>query len=105
MVVIKKTLPNSTLVLVLGILSILGCWLYGFIGVILAIVALVMSKNSMAIYALAPEEYEGYGNLQAGRIMAIIGLVVSGLVFLFFVIVFALIGGAVFSLSALSDYL
>jgi hypothetical protein len=35
-----KDLPNTTAVLVLGILSIVACWLYGFIGIIFMIINL-----------------------------------------------------------------
>jgi cellulose synthase/poly-beta-1,6-N-acetylglucosamine synthase-like glycosyltransferase len=91
---IKKTLPNSTGTLVLGLLSIISCWLYGLLGVILAIIALVISKKSIELYNQSPAQYEGYGNLKAGRVMAIIGLVLSGLYFLFILIAFAIIGAA-----------
>jgi hypothetical protein len=40
-----KDLPNATAVLVLGILSIVACWLYEFIGIILGIIALVLHKK------------------------------------------------------------
>ena len=33
----KKDLPNATVVLVLGILSLIFCWCYGFFGLILGI--------------------------------------------------------------------
>lgn len=38
-------LPNSTLVLVLGILSLIFCWCYGFVGLILGIIAVVLSGS------------------------------------------------------------
>ncbi len=41
----KQELPNSTGVLVLGILSIVFCWCYGIPGLVLGIIALVMSKK------------------------------------------------------------
>ena len=31
----KKDLPNATAVLVLGILSLVFCWCYGFVGLVL----------------------------------------------------------------------
>lgn len=33
----KKDLPNATAVLVLGILSLVFCWCYGFVGLVLGI--------------------------------------------------------------------
>ena len=73
----KQKLPNSTLILVFGILSILGCCCYGIAGVIFGIIALVMSKRAMEIYNADPELYTGYQNVKTGRILAIIGLVLS----------------------------
>ena len=37
----QQQLPNATAVLVLGIISIVGCFCYGIIGLILGIIALV----------------------------------------------------------------
>ena len=75
----KQKLPNSTAVLVLGILSILTCCCWGFIGLILGIVALVLAKKDMALYAENPEQYSGYSNINTGRILAIIGIVLSSI--------------------------
>lgn len=80
----KQKLPNATAVLILGILSIPACCLYG-LGLLLGIAALVISKKDLAAYKLAPDAYEGYGNLNTGRILAIIGIVLS-IIFLAFVI-------------------
>jgi len=52
---------------------------YGFIGLIFGIIALVISKKSTDIYTANPELYYGYENLKAGRICAIIGIVLSSL--------------------------
>ncbi|MBD0831776.1 CCC motif membrane protein [Aestuariibaculum sediminum] len=73
----KQNLPNSTLVLVLGILSILGCCFYGIPGLILAIVGLIFASKATKLYQSNPDLYEGYGNVKAGKIMAIISLVLS----------------------------
>lgn len=72
----KQKLPNATAVLVLGILSIVGCCVY-CVGIIFSIIALVMAKKDMALYALNPEGYDNYGNLKTGRILAIIGLIIN----------------------------
>ncbi|QQS50452.1 MAG: DUF4190 domain-containing protein [Bacteroidota bacterium] len=97
----KKTLPNSTLVLVLGILSIVTCWVWGLIGIALAIIALVVSKKSTEIYNQAPNEYEGYSNLKAGRVMAIVGLALSAVYLLIILVSLIFLGAAAFSLGTL----
>lgn len=73
----KQTLPNSTLVLVMGILSIIGCCCYGFPGIIFGIIALVVGKNATTIYNENPDTYLGFPNVKAGKIMGIIGIVIS----------------------------
>ncbi len=89
----KRELPNSTLILVFGILSILGCCCYGVAGVIFGIIALVMSKRAIEIYNAEPELYTGYQNVKTGRILAIIGLVLSVLSILGGIASFFIYGG------------
>ncbi len=98
---LKKILPNSTLVLVLGILSIVTCWVWGLIGIALGIIALVLSKKSIEIYNQAPDEYEGYSNLKAGRVMAIVGLALSAVYLLIIIVSLIFLGAAAFSLGTL----
>lgn len=77
----QRQLPNSTGVLVLGILSIVMCWCYGFLSVIMAIVALVLASSAEREYRQNPQAYTqaSYKNLKAGKTCAIIGLCLSGL--------------------------
>lgn len=78
-----KSLPNATAVLVLGILSIVTFWIYGVLGVIMAIIALVLHKNDKKVYDQNRMAYQqAFDTSNAGKICAIIGLVLSGLVFL-----------------------
>ncbi len=75
----QQKLPNSTLILVFGILSIVTCCCYGVIGLILGIVAIVLAKKATQIYTENPEEYSGFQNVKTGKILAIIGIVLSAL--------------------------
>ncbi len=75
----KQKLPNSTLILVFGILSIVTCCCYGILGLILGIVTMVLAKKATAIYAEDPELYSGFQNVKTGKILAIIGIVLSTL--------------------------
>ncbi len=88
----KQTLPNSTLILVFGILSILGCCCYGFLGVIFGIIALVMAKKATALYTENPELYDGYSNVKTGKILAIIGLIISAISLLWTIYLLATVG-------------
>ena len=79
-------LPNATSTLVLGILSIVVCFICG-------IIALVISNRDVSMYKNNPELYSeaSYNNIRAGRICAIIGisLQVIGLIFYIAIIAFA----------------
>ena len=88
----NQKLPNATAVLVLGILSILFCWCYGIIGIILSVIALVLASKDSALYKINPEIYSNYGNLNAGRIMAIIGLILNVLFLAYMAWVISYIG-------------
>lgn len=72
----KQKLPNATAVLVLGILSILGTCCYGF-GIVFSIVALVLFAIDVKKYKANPDLYSNYSNLNVGRILAIISLILS----------------------------
>ena len=93
----KQQLPNASATLVLGILSIvLGC---GVIGLVLGIIGLVISKEGKELYAQKPDVYSGYGNLNAGRIMSIIGVVLGGLS-LIYLMIMLIIGGSILGIAS-----
>ncbi len=96
---VQQPLPNSTAILVLGILSIVICWCYGLVGLVLGIIALVLSGKARALYLANPDLYTigSYNNMKAGRIMSIIGVCLSG-IYLIIVFIYLVILGAAFSL-------
>lgn len=73
----QQKLPNSTLILVFGILSIITCCCYGILGLILGVITIVLAKKATAIYAENPELYSGFQNVKTGKILAIIGITLS----------------------------
>ena len=75
----QAPLPNATAVLVLGIISLVGCFCYGIVGLICGIIGLVLAKKDLQLYKANPSEYsEGsYNNLKAGRVCAIVGVCLS----------------------------
>jgi hypothetical protein len=76
-------LPNSTAVLVLGIVSIVVCG----VGLVTGIIALVLHKKDKAIYQTNPQKYEAsFKNSKAGNVCAIIGLSLSSLFIFIYVI-------------------
>lgn len=75
----NNQLPNATAVLVLGLLSILTCWCYGVPGLILGAVALYLAGRDLREYRQNPEIYGNYSTLRIGRVLSIIGLILSAL--------------------------
>jgi hypothetical protein len=93
---VKQQLPNASATLVLGILSIItGCFI---LGLILGIIGLVISSKDKKMYDENPQAYNGYGSLNAGRILSIIGIVLGGLIILYGIIWVLIIGGAALTL-------
>jgi M penetrans paralogue family 26 len=96
---ILKPVPNSTAVLVLGIVSIVLCCCYG-LGLIGGIIALVLHKKALKTYNGNPAEYTSGSlkNLNAGRVCAIIGIILSALFIIYLIWIIRNIG-----IEALSD--
>jgi len=90
----QMPLPNATAVLVLGILSLVGCFCYGVLGLICAIIALVLASKDMRMYMANPSSFTpgSYSNLRAGRVCAIIGLCISIAYFLFVLFIIISVG-------------
>jgi hypothetical protein len=90
-------LPNAAAVLVLGIISIVGCCGYGIVGLVCGIIAIVLSNKDLKMYKADPSLYTpgSYSNLKSGRVCAIVGLSLSALAFIFIVIYFFVIGAAI----------
>jgi len=89
-----QELPNATTTLVMGILSIAGCWFYGVISFVLAIIGLSMGAKGKKLYAQNPGLYteSSYKNLKAGHTMSLIGLILSSFwVLIIIIYVFAII--------------
>ena len=95
----QQPLPNSTGVLVLGIISIVGCFCYGILGVILGIIALALSAKSKSLYTANPSLYteSSYKNMKGGRVCALIGLILSSLYLIFWIVFFAILGAGISS--------
>lgn len=80
-------LPNANAVLTLGILSIVGCIIYGIPGLVCGIIALALHKKDKTIYLSDPARYENaFRNSKAGFICAIIGTSLSALYFLILIV-------------------
>tara|TARA_R110002012_G_scaffold322105_1_gene555803 strand:- start:7922 stop:8260 length:339 start_codon:yes stop_codon:yes gene_type:complete len=85
----QQKLPNVTLIIVLSIASIVLCWCYGILGLILSIIALILATLSNKAYKESPEIYSGIGTLKTGKILAIVGLILN-ILFIAFIIWFVM---------------
>jgi hypothetical protein len=105
---IKKDLPNSTGVLVLGILSIVFCFCYGIFGIVFGIISLVLASKDGKLYENSPSTYteSSFKNMKGGKVCAIVGLSLSSVYILIVVIYLAIFGAAIGAgiLEALNEF-
>lgn len=110
--VVRVPIPNSQGILILGIFSLVTtfcCGGIGFVGLVLGIIAVVMSSKAIDTYERNPRAYteSSYKNVNGGRICGIIGIVVNGALILFGIIYLILVGAgltAFFSSFPWEDY-
>ncbi|MBN2596599.1 CCC motif membrane protein [Labilibaculum sp.] len=100
----QEVLPNSSSILVLGILSIFLFCFAGIISLVMAIIALILSKQATKLYQETPHLYTSasWNNVTTGKTCAFIGLLLATISFLLFVIIILI--GAGFALSFLSNF-
>jgi hypothetical protein len=81
----KRPLEGASTVLVLGILSLV---FMGLVGLILGIIALSKSKELKSRYELDPGAYDesSYKNMNAGRVCALISVIISSIAVFFILI-------------------
>ena len=90
----RQETPNATAVLVLGIISIVGCFCYVIPGLTCSIIALVLASTGKKAYYSNPDLYtEGsLKNLNAGRVCAIVGLCLAAVGVLIAIAYFIFVG-------------
>lgn len=88
----EQKLPNVTAILVLGIASIVLCWCYGILGLLLSIVGLILSMSATKLYKANPEEYTNYSSLKTAKTVNIVGLVLNILFIVFLIGFIAMVG-------------
>lgn len=95
---LQVDLPKSDLILILGISSILFCFAFGIVGIVIGLISRKLSLKSLELYKQAPELYTSfsYKNVKAGRICALIGIILSS-VFFVLVVAYYLFKTVVFS--------
>lgn len=85
-------LPNTTVSLVLGIISIVCCCT-GIIGVVCSIIGLVLANKDIKLYKTNPQQFTGMETVNTARILNIIGLIISVLNIIYSIYAIMAIGG------------
>ncbi len=94
--------PYAVGALVLGIISIVTCWLYGIPGVICGIIALILHAKDKKVYLTNPAKYEqSFKTSKAGFICGIVGLSLSALFLIYLIVVFMFFAAAIGSIGAM----
>lgn len=78
----RRPLPNAFAVLLLGIFALLFSVLYGVPGFLCSVIALVLSRSARRLRRQSPDSYTAgsWRLIVTGRVLAIIGLIISLLV-------------------------
>jgi hypothetical protein len=100
---VQIPLPNASAILILGIFSIViacCCVIFAMVGLVLGIVSLALAPKAIEMYNANPGKYteSSLKNVSAGKICAIIGVVISGLLMMIGIIYVAVVGGAVWTI-------
>jgi ABC-type glycerol-3-phosphate transport system permease component len=105
----QQQLPNSTAVLVLGIISLPVCFcyfLFGVPGLVMSIISFVLSNKARKAYEENPSLYteSSFKNMKAGRVCAIIGMILNSLclvgMIVYIIVVISIMGAAFGSMPA-----
>lgn len=71
-----QKLPNTTVSMVLGIISIVCCCSI-VVGIICGIIGIVLANRDIKLYQTNPQQYTGVENANTAKILNIIGIVLS----------------------------
>jgi len=85
-------LENSCAIFILGIFSVVGCWIHGITGLTFGVITLILAKNSVKIYLEAPDLYslKSYNRVKAGALFAKIGIFLSSIAFILLIVIYIL---------------
>lgn len=75
----QQNLPNATAALVLGIIALPACCLYGIFGLVFGTIAWILGAGDVKKYQLNPTMYteSSYKNAKAGKICGMIATILS----------------------------
>jgi uncharacterized membrane protein len=80
-------LPHASATLVLGIISIVGCFLWGLPGLVCGIIALSLHKKDKALYQTNPVKYQAsFNTAKSGYTCGLIGVILSSIAVVAFIL-------------------
>jgi hypothetical protein len=88
----QEPLPGASTAMTMGIISIVGALVCcGPFAAIFSIIGLSSAKKAEAIYNENPEQYSGYENIRTSRTLSYIGLGLSLVMLVIFILYFGFI--------------
>ena len=88
----QEPLPGASTAMTMGIISIVGALVCcGPFAAIFSIIGLSSAKKAEAIYNENPEQYSGYENIRTSRTLSYIGLGLSLVMLVIFILYFGVI--------------
>lgn len=83
----QQPLPGASTAMIMGIISVITPLICcGPFAIIFSIIGLVNVKKAERVYSENPENYSGYENVKTARILSYIGLALSIIMLVFFII-------------------
>jgi len=96
----QQPLPGASTVLTMGIISIVGSVVCcGPFAIIFSIIGLIKAKKAEALFQQNPELYTDFNNVSTGKILSYVGLALSLIMLIFFIVYFGIIIAFVVSLG------
>ena len=101
----QQPLPGASTVLTMGIISIVGSLVCcGPFAIIFSIIGLSKARSATRMYQQNPENYSGYETVNTGRILSYIGLALSLIMLVLFILYFGVIIAMVTSGQYYNDF-
>lgn len=98
----QTTLPGASNALTMGILSIVGCFICcGPFAAIFSFIGISSANKAKRLYQENPGMYTGYENAKTGKVLSYVGLALSLIYLLFFILYFTVI--VAFIMAAVSE--
>lgn len=101
----QESLPGASNSLTMGIISIVGALICcGPFAIIFSIIGLNSAGKAKRLYLQNPDRYTGFENAKTGKVLSYIGLALSLIMLLFFILYFGVIIAFITAASTQGGY-